>query len=89
MASNAYLTYHNGKLEVPEELQRQLQLHDGQRLEVVAEPGPRLVLVPVAARRTSVMDWKLYEGALADSGLDLNAVLEAGRLREIELDDRW
>ena len=85
---SAYLTYHDGKLEVPEDLQRELHLQEGARLQVLSEPGPRLVLVPEKASRTGVVDWRMYEGVLAHLNLDLNADLEAERVRENESIER-
>ncbi len=86
MASPAFLTFHDGKLEMPDDLQRELHLLKGTRLQVLAEPGPRLVLVPDQNSRTGVTDWTAYEGILAGLDLDLNVDLEAERIRENELD---
>lgn len=88
MATNAYITYHDGKLEVPEELREELRLKEGARLKVVASGG-RIVLdqediEPVSPR----IDWHTLRGALAGIDIDFNAELEADRLRENELDAR-
>jgi bifunctional DNA-binding transcriptional regulator/antitoxin component of YhaV-PrlF toxin-antitoxin module len=88
MATNAYLTYHDGKLEVPEELREELHLKEGARLKVVASGG-RIVLDQEDIKpATSDIDWHTLRGALAGINVDFNAELEADRLRENELDAR-
>jgi hypothetical protein len=88
MATNAYLTYSGGKLEVPEDLREEMHLHEGTRLKVVSSARP-IVLdeerVPLTHPTT---DWRSLRGALADIKIDFNAELEADRIRENELDTR-
>lgn len=87
MATNAYLTYHDGKLEVPEELQREWHLHEGARLRVIQEVDGKLRLQPDDIPDPKTVDWRQFEGVLSGLGLDLNADLEAERIKE-ELDAR-
>ncbi len=87
MAASAYLTVQDGKIGIPEELQREWHLHNGVRVEVVSESGLGLVVKLAKASRTGVTDWSIYDGILADLNIDLNADLEAERIREIELDN--
>ena len=90
MATNAYLTYHDGKLEVPEELQREMQLEDGARLRIVYTSADQIVL---RADKTDgvnpAREWHFLRGVLSNAGRDLNAELDAERIRENELDARW
>lgn len=82
--ATSYVTYNNGKIEVSEDLQDELQLHNGEQLPVVMEQGRRVIVMPTRKTRTGVTDWSVFEGVLGGLGLDLNADLEAERLRENE-----
>ncbi len=86
MAASAYLTYHDGKLEVPEELQRRWQLQEGDCLQVSPATGKVSSLLSYLTRNPKAIDWKVFEGILADSDIDLNADLEQERIRENALD---
>ncbi len=70
MATNPVLRFHDGKLDVPEELQRDWKLHEGSELRVVSCSGELIVLesggdLPgkVAA---AIKDWRSLEGVLPD-----------------------
>lgn len=88
MATNAYLTYHDGKLEVPEELRKELRLTEGTRLRVVASGGQIVLDADKTLAEPPSVDWRSLRGALADVDVDFNAELEADRLRENALDAR-
>jgi bifunctional DNA-binding transcriptional regulator/antitoxin component of YhaV-PrlF toxin-antitoxin module len=89
MVTNAYLIYHDGKLEVPEELREELCLREGARLRVVYSADQILLdRKERPAVRIGVTDWSQYEGILSDLDIDLNAELEKERIRENELDAR-
>jgi len=88
MATNAYLTYHDGKLEVPEELREVLHLTDGARLRLVSSAGHIVLDWEHPNTHDSKVDWRSLRGALSDIKVDFNAELEVDRVRENELDAR-
>ena len=91
MAAHPIVTFHDGKLEVPEELQRELKLHEGSQLRVVAVSGESVTLQtePAEPKAKTFGDWRRLEGLLADSPLDPNADLEREKQRELEQEARW
>ncbi len=88
MATTAYVTYHDGKLEVPDELRDELCLKEGARLRVVASGGRAVLDQEVIVPMVHPGDWHKLRGALAGVNIDFNAELEADRQRENELDAR-
>jgi hypothetical protein len=84
MAAHALLTYRDGKLEVPEDLQREWHLLNGDQLEV-SLPGVRTSpLLGELQRNPKEIDWRQFEGILADPDIHLNAELDKERVRENE-----
>jgi hypothetical protein len=86
VATTAYLKYHNGKLDVPEELQREWHLHDGDSVEVSRLPVRERSFLNELSKNPKEIDWRLFEGVLADAQVDLNAELEKERIRDNERD---
>jgi hypothetical protein len=70
MATNPVLRFHDGKLDVPEELQRDWKLHEGSELRVVSSSGELIVLeaggdLPGKVAG-AIKDWRSLEGVLPD-----------------------
>lgn len=70
MATNPVLRFHDGKLDVPEELQRDWKLHEGSELRVVSCSGELIVLesggdLPGKVAG-AIKDWRSLEGVLPD-----------------------
>jgi len=91
MATDPIITFHDGKFDVPEELQENLKLHEGERFRVISsrdrltferesEPTPRAT--------ASLEAWNSLRGILKGADFDLNADLEQERVRELELEER-
>ena len=91
MAAHPILTFHDGKLEVPEEVQRKLKLHEGSQLRVVAvsQESVTLQAEPAEPKPRIIGDWRRLEGLLADSPADPNAELEREKQRELAEEARW
>ena len=89
MATNAYLTYHDGKLEIPEDLRAELRLQEGSRLHVVSVANQIVLDRSEAAPAVSLtFDWHTLRGSLADPDIDLNEELEKDRIEELASDAR-
>jgi hypothetical protein len=67
MATNPVLRFHNGKLDVPEELQRDWKLHEGSELRVVSSSAELIVLKSAGdLPKETVGRWRSLEGILPD-----------------------
>lgn len=86
MATNAILTFHDGKLDVPQELQRDLGLVNGASFHVVYAASGKLMLDSCEPADQPKADWRRLQGILAGSGTNPNAELEAEKRRELESD---
>ena len=68
MATNPVLTFHDGKLDVPEELQRDWKLDEGSELRVVSS-SPSLILLEPSGKKPSDVNaamaaWRLLRGKI-------------------------
>ena len=67
MAPIAVLTFHDGKIEIPDELQRAWKLREGSELRVVSSTPARILLeTNEQAQERAVADWQSLEGCLPD-----------------------
>lgn len=70
MSTNPVLRFHDGKLDVPEELQRDWKLHEGSELRVVSSSAELIVLESsgdMQARiAAAIAHWRSLEGILPD-----------------------
>jgi hypothetical protein len=87
MAAHPIVVVEHGKIDIPQELQKDPRFCDGARLQ----------LVPAAATRElseedRVKAWdgfRQIRGILADSDYDPNAELEKEKQRELAEERRW
>ncbi len=91
MSAAQALTYHDGKLDVPQELQREWNLSDGDSLEVLSSTGSTIVLAQTSLAKAidATKAWDNFislRGLFAEEDGDPNASLEEERLREIRQD---
>jgi hypothetical protein len=70
MATNPVLKFHDGKLDVPEELQRDWKLHEGSELRVVSSSAELIVLESAGDLpgriAAAIKHWRSLEGILPD-----------------------
>lgn len=67
MAPMATLTFRDGKIEVPEELQRAWKLHDGSALHVVSSTPARILLeTDEQSELGAITSWRSLKGSLPD-----------------------
>lgn len=90
MAAHPIVTFHDGKLEVPEELQRELKLHEGSQLRVVAVSGESVTLQtePAPPAASAWDNWTKLRGMLASEWTPeaYAAAVERKRLAQENLD---
>ena len=90
MATRAVVTYDGGKIEVPPELERDLQLTQGTRLRI-SKASPRAILLELDQRfgELGATDWRSYEGILASHPEhDTTAARDLERALERQLDEQ-
>jgi hypothetical protein len=87
MATEAVLTFSDGKLEVPEEVREELHLSDGMKVAVTLN---RIVDNRVQTRQAGgKRDWRSFEGLLKDRPEhDTSRARAAERAWELEHDER-
>ena len=70
MSTNPVLKFHDGKLIVPEELQRDWKLHEGSELRVVSSSAELIVLESagdlLGRIAAAITHWRSLEGILPD-----------------------
>lgn len=66
----SFLTFHDGKLEVPEELQRNWKLAEGSQLQVIDASPARILLHattwPPVSSNDAIAGWRSLGGILPD-----------------------
>jgi hypothetical protein len=70
MAALPVLTFHDGKLDVPQQLQDDWKLHEGSELRVTYSRFGKILLEPMVYDSTewtsAIADWRSLEGSLPD-----------------------
>jgi hypothetical protein len=87
MAAHPIVVVEDGKVEIPQELQRNPKFQDGARLQLV--PVPMTRELSEDDRKKAWDNFRKLEGILADSNYDPNAELEREKQRELAEEARW
>jgi len=95
MATQAILTFSDGKLEIPLEVQEKMQLKDGAKLRLILASKDRLVVSPGEPRELPEWKWEPNEQWRAARGMlsdhpehDTSKARAAERAWELEHDER-
>jgi bifunctional DNA-binding transcriptional regulator/antitoxin component of YhaV-PrlF toxin-antitoxin module len=89
MATQVILTFSDGKLEIPVEVQEQMQLKDGAKLRLILTGKDRIVLEPAEASADPMGDWRSLRGILSDHPEhDTGKARAEERAWELEHDER-
>jgi hypothetical protein len=87
MAAHPIVVVEHGKIDIPEELQKDPRFGDGARLQLV--PMPVVRELSKEDRMKAWENFRKLEGILANSDYDPNAELEKEKQRELAEEARW
>jgi hypothetical protein len=87
MAAHPIVVVEHGKVEIPQELQKDPKFQDGARLQLI--PVSVANELSEEDRRKAWENFRKLEGILADSECDPNAELEKEKQRELAEEARW
>jgi hypothetical protein len=87
MAAHPIVVVEHGKVEIPEELQKDPKFRDGARLQLV--PVSSVRELSEEDRKKAWENFRKLEGIIAHSEYDPNAELEKEKQRELAEEARW
>ncbi len=87
MAAHPIVVVEHGKVEIPQELQKDPEFQDGARLQLVPVSVAREL--SEEERKKAWANFRKLEGILANSDYDPNAELEKEKQRELADEARW
>lgn len=89
MATQVILTFSDGKLEIPVEVQEEMHLTEGTKLRLILTAKDRMVLEPAEVSAEPKGDWRSLRGILSDySEHDTSKARAEERAWELEHDER-